>query len=233
MTESHGEPQDLNLDKVTIGIIGGTGAQGTGLAYRLARAGFGVVLGSRDASKAVLAADLIGLGVRGMSNPECASTTDVVIIAVPWDSHQETISSLTDLVTGKIVIDCVNPMGFDSAGAFVLATEAGSAALEAQILLPDSFVVSAFNHVSAVVLSDVNIDEVEMDILITGNNKKATDFSQLLVDRIKGMRGIYAGKLRNSGQVEALTANLISINRRYKIHAGIRITGLDNINPNL
>jgi hypothetical protein len=100
----------------------------------------------------------------------------------------------------------------------------GSAAEEAAAVLPDSRVVAAFHHVSAVLLEDESVPEVDTDVLVLGDDREATDAVARLADLVPGMRGIYAGRLRNAGQVEALTANLISINRRYKAHAGIRIT---------
>ena len=123
-----------------------------------------------------------------------------------------------------MVIDCVNPLGFDKQGAFALPVEEGSAAQQAAAVLPDSRVVAAFHHVSAVLLLDEASTEVDTDVLVLGDDREATDLVQDLVARIPGMRGIYAGRLRNAHQVEAMTANLISINRRYKAHAGLRVT---------
>lgn len=227
MTETTGLYRGKELKELTIGIIGGTGAQGTGLGYRLAIAGFKVILGSRDGSKAVSTAADLGHGINGADNFECATQSDLVIIAVPWDSHKETLKSLKSELVGKIVIDCVNPMGFDAGGAFPLVVEEGSACAQAQGILIDSLVVTAFNHVSAVLLSDQSLTEVEIDIMVVGDHKPATDLVQQIVDQITGMRGIYAGKMRNAGQVEALTANLISMNRRYKTHTGVRVIGIN------
>ena len=124
------------------------------------------------------------------------------------------------------MIDCVNPLGFDAAGAYPLGVPEGSAAEQAAMLLPDSRVVAAFHHVSAVTLLDVSLAEVEMDVLVLGDDRDATDLVQALAGRIPGIRGLYAGRLRNTHQVEALTANLISLNRRYRAHAGIGVTGV-------
>ena len=105
--------------------------------------------------------------------------------------------------------------------------EEGSAAQQAQALLPESTVVGAFHHVSAVLLQDRELAAVPaMDVLVLGDDREATDAVQRLADRVAGLRGVYGGRLRNCGQVEAFTANLISINRRYKSHAGVRITDL-------
>jgi NADPH-dependent F420 reductase len=100
----------------------------------------------------------------------------------------------------------------------------GSAAEQAAGLLPDSRVVAAFHHVSAVLLLDPAVERIETDVLVLGDDREATDLVQGLADAIPGMRGVYAGRLRNAHQVEALTANLISVNRRYKAHAGLRVT---------
>jgi NADPH-dependent F420 reductase len=123
-----------------------------------------------------------------------------------------------------VVVDCVNPLGFDKQGAFYLDVPEGSAAQQAAAVLPDSRVVAAFHHVSAVVLEDESVAEVDTDVLVLGEDREATDLVGRLADIVPGMRGIFAGRLRNARQVEALTANLISVNRRYKAHAGLRVT---------
>jgi NADPH-dependent F420 reductase len=218
-------PADL-----TLGFLGGTGDQGRGLARRYAIAGHRVVIGSRQADRAAQVASELaqtvpdaGL-VSGLDNAAAAAVADVVVVAVPWDGHETLLGSLAATLAGKVVVDCVNPMGFDDKGAFALTVEEGSAAAQAQRLLPDSTVVAAFHHVSAVLLLDPAVDSIDTDVLVLGDDRAATDLVQALVDRIKGMRGIYGGRLRNAGQVEALTANLVSINRRYKAHAGLRVT---------
>ena len=121
-------------------------------------------------------------------------------------------------------MDCVNPLGFDKQGAFALPVEEGSAAQQAASVLPDSSVVAAFHHISAVLLLDDSVSSIETDVLVLGDDRDATDAVQALAGRIDGIRGVYGGRLRNAGQVEAFTANLISMNRRYKVHAGVRVT---------
>jgi NADPH-dependent F420 reductase len=207
-----------------VAILGGTGDQGRGLARRLGLAGSRVMLGSRDASRAqAAAADLPG-HVTGADNAGAAAAGDIVIVAVPYDGHRDLLATLAETLVGKIVVDCVNPLGFDRQGAYALDVEEGSAAQQALALLPDSRVVAAFHHVSAVLLLDPQIEQVDTDVLVLGDDREATDIVQALVGRIPGMRGVYAGRLRNARQVEALTANLISVNRRYKAHAGLRVT---------
>jgi NADPH-dependent F420 reductase len=211
-----------DVSGLTIGILGGTGDQGKGLARRFALAGHKVIIGSRNAERARQAADEIG--VRGAENTVTATESDIVIVAVPWDGHKATVESLKSELAGKIVVDCVNPMGFDKQGAFALPVEEGSAAQQAAAILTESRVVAAFHHVSAVLLLDPEVAEIDLDVLVLGEDREATDIVQALASRIPGARGIYGGRLRNAHQIEALTANLISINRRYKAHAGIRLT---------
>jgi NADPH-dependent F420 reductase len=207
-----------------VAVLGGTGPQGRGLARRLALAGVHVVLGSRDAGRAQAAADELPGQVTGTDNAAAARAGDVVVVAVPWEGHRELLVDLAGELAGKVVVDCVNPLGFDKQGAYALPVAEGSAAQQAQTVLPDSRVVGAFHHVSAVLLLDESVEQVDTDVLVLGDDREATDLVQALADRIPGMRGVYGGRLRNAAQVEALTANLISVNRRYKAHAGLRIT---------
>ena len=226
MTENT-TPSPYELPDVTalvVGVLGGTGEQGRGLARRLAMAGQKVIIGSRSAERAAQIATEIGHGVTGDDNAGCARVADMVIVAVPYDGHADLLTGLAPELAGKIVVDCVNPLGFDKQGAFGLAVEAGSAAQEAAAAVPEARVVGAFHHVSAVLLLDESVDEINTDILVVGDDREATDLIQALANRITGMRGIYAGRLRNAHQVEAMTANLISMNRRYKAHAGLRVT---------
>jgi NADPH-dependent F420 reductase len=211
-----------------IGILGGTGDQGRGLARRFALAGNPVIIGSRSAERAVAGAESLGadLGVRGMANADAARAADLVIVAVPWDGHGALLKSLAPALAGKVVIDCVNPLTFDQRGAHPVAVPEGSAAEQAAAVLPDSVVVGAFHHVSAVLLLDPKVEWLDLDVLVVGDDRAATDLVQALAARIPGVRGVYAGRLSNCGQVEALTANLVSINRRYKAHAGLRITDI-------
>jgi NADPH-dependent F420 reductase len=217
---------DKDVADLIVGVLGGTGDQGRGLAYRLAAAGNPVIIGSRSAERARAAAAELGAGVRGMANADAARESDVVIVAVPWEGHRDLLSSLAGPLAGKVVIDCVNPLGFDKRGCYPLPVPAGSAAEQAAEVLPDSRVVGAFHHVSAVVLLDPEVTTVDLDVMVLGEDREATDLVQALAGRIPGIRGVYAGRLRNCGQVEALTANFVSINRRYKAHAGLRVTDI-------
>jgi 8-hydroxy-5-deazaflavin:NADPH oxidoreductase len=221
-----------DLDGLTVAVLGGTGPQGRGLVRRWAAAGLSLVIGSRDADRAArTAAELAaatGGDVRGLANADAAAAGDVVLVSVPYDGHAALLRSLAGQLAGKVVVDCVNPIGFDKQGGYPLRVPEGSAAQEAAALLPDSVVVAAFHHVSAVILNDPEVTSVDTDVLVLGEgeHRDATDLVRALADAIPGVRGVYAGRLRNAHQVEALTANLIAINRRYRAHAGIRVTDL-------
>ncbi|MDQ4093149.1 MAG: NADPH-dependent F420 reductase [Actinomycetota bacterium] len=220
-----------DLYQLTIGLLGGTGPQGRGLAYRWTLGGLSVVIGSRNVDRAEHAAALLRARcgtqrVRGADNAGCATESDVVLVAVPFVGHAALLESLRSSLAGTIVIDCVNPLGFDKQGPFAYAVPEGSAAQQAQTLLPESRVTAAFHHVSAVLLDDPKVSSLDIDVLVLGDDRQATDLVCALADAIPGVRGIYGGRLRNAGQVESLTANLLAINKRYHAHAGIRITDL-------
>jgi len=224
-----------NVPRPSIGILGGTGALGGGLAYRWAAAGLKVTIGSRNEERAAEAAARISSGIptahslTGAGVLECAANSDIVVVAVPWDAHRETLEQIRDAARGKVIIDVVNPLAFDKGGAYAPRVEEGSAAQQAQAVLPDSHVVAAFHHVSSVLLSDLTAHTVDTDVMVLGDNGESTKLVQDLVGLIPGMRGIYAGKLRTAGAVEGLTANLIAVNRRYKTHAGIGLTNVEEV----
>lgn len=218
-------PDRSALDGLVIGVLGGTGPQGRGLGRRFAAGGLQVLLGSRDAERAQqIAADIDLPGLTGAANDEVARRGDIVLVAVPWDGHRDLLAGLRAELADTIVVDCVNPLGFDKAGAYALPVPEGSAAQQAAEVLPDSRVVAAFHHVSAALLEDPSVETLDTDVLVLADDKDAGGLIQALADVVPGMRGIYGGKLRNAHQVEAMTANLISVNRRYKAHAGLRIT---------
>jgi NADPH-dependent F420 reductase len=223
------------VEELVVGVLGGTGPQGRGLAVRLAAAGQRVLLGSRDADRAAevaaevatragAAAGGVEVSVQGGSNADVAGAADLVIVAVPYAGHAELLAELAAPLAGKVVVDCVVPMGFDELGAYVLDVPEGSATQQAAALLPDSHVVGAFHHLSARLLEDLSHPTIDGDVMVVGDDRASMDTVQALAGRLPGMRGIYAGRLRNARQVEALTINLVSVNRRYKVHAGIRVT---------
>jgi NADPH-dependent F420 reductase len=219
-----------------IAVMGGTGPQGKGLGYRFARHGHAVVIGSRAAEKAVATAEEIrarlagtsGAGeVSGAANADACADADVVVVAVPWDGHDDLVAALP--LAGKTVVSCVNPLAFDKRGAHGLVIDAGegSAAERAQALAPDATVVGAFHNVSAVALWG-DEDYLDDDVLCVGDSDDGKGVAMELAKAVTGREGISAGKLRLARQLEPLTAVLISINRKYKVHSGIRITGLEH-----
>jgi NADPH-dependent F420 reductase len=228
VTQSHSLPESLS--GTTVSVLGGTGPQGRGLARRFAAAGLPVVIGSRSVERAeetaATLAEATGGQVAGADNAGAAEAGDIVVVAVPWDGHGDLLRALAPTLAGKVVVDCVNPLGFDKQGAYALPVEEGSAAQQAEALLPDSTVVGAFHNVSAVKLEDPEVESVDTDVLVLGDVREATTLVQDLAGVIPGVRGVYGGRLRNAHQVEALTANLISVNRRYKAHAGLRVTDI-------
>ena len=218
-----------------VAVIGGTGPQGKGLGYRFARGGHDVVLGSRAAEKAEpVAAEVTerlagveGAGtVSGMANADAVAAADVVLLAVPYDGHDELVASLP--LAGKTVISCVNPLAFDKRGAHgrVVNGGEGSAAESAQELQPEATVVGAFHNVSAIGLWGEG-EFLDEDVIVVGDVVEAKQVAMDLAASVTGRVGIDGGKLRLARQLEPFTAVLISINRKYKIHAGIRVTGLD------
>ena len=220
--------------KPSIGIVGGTGDLGRGLAVRLAKAGHAVLVGSRKPEQAVeaaqaLAAELSNRGisdasVEGMDNAAAAERADIVFVTVPFGAHTPTLESIRHVVQGKIVVDVTVPLVPPRVARVQLPPE-GSAGMIAQTLLgEDVQVVSAFQNVAAAHLqADM---EIPCDVLVTGNEKTAR---QIVIDLIEsmGMRGFHAGLIHNAAAAEALTSVLININKQYKTHAGLRLTGID------
>ena len=214
-----------------IAVMGGTGPQGKGLGYRFAKHGHAVVLGSRAAEKAEAAAAevndrLSSPAVTGAANADACAEADVVLLAVPYDGHDELVATLP--LAGKTVISCVNPLAFDKQGPHgrVIDGGEGSAAESAQRIAPDATVVGAFHHVSAKNLwSDEDYLDHE-DVLVCGDSAEGKAVAVELARCVTGRDGIDAGKLRLARQLEPLTAVLISINKAYKAQSGIRISGV-------
>ena len=218
-----------------IAVIGGTGPQGKGLGYRFARHGHSVVLGSRAAEKALAAAgevnarlsdEGVGTPLTGAANAHACEDADVVLLAVPYDGHDELVATLP--LAGRTVVSCVNPLAFDKRGPYgrVIDGGEGSAAESAQRIAPDATVVGAFHHVSAVTLwSEVEYLDHE-DVLVCGDSAEGKAVAIDLARCVTGRDGIDAGKLRLARQLEPLTAVLISINKAYKTQSGIRISGV-------
>lgn len=214
-----------------IGVIGGTGPQGSGLAYRFARAGHDVVLGSRNPERAADAASALAQrgvdgAVSGTSNVNVAKEATLVLLAVPYDGHDDLVRQLAPQLAGKVVVSCVNPLGFDTAGPYGLNLGATSAAETAQALAPDAAVVGAFHHLSAVTLSGPEDTLNHEDVLVCGDDANAKATVIELAQAVTGKPGIDAGPLRLARQLEPLTAVLISINKRYKVRSGIAVIGV-------
>ena len=214
-----------------IAVIGGTGPQGKGLAYRWAKHGHRVVLGSRAAERAQAAADEIAervpdARVSGEANADAAGACDVVVLAVPYDGHDDLVKSLADRLAGKVVISCVNPLGFDKQGPFGLDLPGGSAAETAATLVPDARIVGAFHHVSAPTLwGEADYLDHE-DVLVCGDDQEAKQVAIELARAVTSRDGVDSGRLRIARQLEPWTAVLISINKRYKTRSGTSISGI-------
>ncbi|MFZ5904101.1 MAG: NADPH-dependent F420 reductase [Chloroflexota bacterium] len=216
---------------LSIAILGGTGKEGKGLAYRWAKAGYHTHIGSRDAEKARAAAtELMNLlngdaAIEGLSNFDAAQKADIVVLTVPYAAHASTLESVKDALKGKILIDVTVPL-VPPKVATVQMPAAGSAAQEArQILGEDVQVCAAFQNISHEhLLTDTG---VECDVLVTGTSKDARAEALKLVEAA-GLTGWDAGPLENSVVIEGLTSVLIGINKKYgSTHAGIRITGVE------
>lgn len=212
-----------------VGIVGGTGALGFGLALRLARAGVEVVIGSRDADRAATAAAGIGEGATGAANADCVRAADLVVLCVPFASQAGTLKGLKEaLRPEQVLVDATVPLAAAVGGrpTRLLGVPQGSAAEQAQELVPDGVrVVSALHTVSADLLRDLD-HALDEDVLVCGDRAEDRARVVALVERIPGLRGVEAGRLETARIVEGLTPLLISINIRHKVRAGIRITGL-------
>ena len=217
-----------------IPIIGGTGALGYGLAARWARAGAGVVIGSRSAERAEQAAARLreavpGASVEGLLNEDAARRAEIVFLAVPFRAQSENLNNLRGaLSSGQLLVDCTVPLAAAVSGKATrsLGVWQGSAAQQAQEMVPDGVtVIAALHTIAAPVLADPDADLGE-DVLICGDRKADKARVARLIELIDGLRPVNAGALEMARIVEQLTPMLISINSRYKTHAGIRLTGL-------
>jgi NADPH-dependent F420 reductase len=220
------------LEPVT--VIGGTGALGFGLAARLARAGTPVVIGSRDAGRASEAANRVRAAapdapVEGAVNAEAARRSEVVFLCVPFRNQSENLTNLEQsLREGQLLVDATVPLAAAVSGRAmrVLGVWQGSAAQQAEEMAPDGVrVVSALHTVSAPTLASLD-EELDEDVLICGDRRADKAQAAEILQRIPGLRCVDAGRLEISRIVESLTALLISINAKYKAHAGIRIANL-------
>ena len=213
-----------------IGILGGTGPAGPGLAVRLASAGDEVVLGSRDADRAAsVAGDLVAawpghaLAISGVSNEDCASA-DLVVVATPWDGAVSTVKPLAGALAGKVVVSMVNALAKEGREFLPLIPPRGSMAATLQAALPESLVSASFHHLPASEMEKLTASLVA-DVLVCSDHPEASVATVALVDRIEGLRGIDAGSLSQAAAIEAFTAVLITVNIRHKVHAAVQLAG--------
>ena len=231
-----------------LAFLGGTGPEGRGLALRLARAGEDIIIGSRDAERAATAAaeltllierigGVAGVGttragttragtIEGADNLAAAARADSAFITVPYEAQRLLLEPLVGLLSGKVVVNVIAPMRFERGrGAIAVPVEAGSAAEEAQLLLPDSPVVAAFQNVSAEELQEPE-RAMEGDVVVCADDRQAKTLVMSLAEKIQRLRPVDGGSLANAKYVEQITPLLVNINRIYKIHSGIRIVGV-------
>ena len=218
---------DKDVADLIVGVLGGTGDQGRGLAHRFAAAGNPVIIGSRSAGarRRAAAAELGGWPIRGLANADAAAAADVVIVAVPWEGH----GTCWPRWPGRCRQDSDRlrqPAGVRQARGLPAPGQEGSAAQQAAAVLRTAGWSGRSITCPRSCCWTPRSTTVDLDVMVLGDDREATDLVQALAARIPGVRGVYAGRLRNCGQVEALTANLVSINRRYKAHAGLRVTDI-------
>jgi 8-hydroxy-5-deazaflavin:NADPH oxidoreductase len=216
------------MTMTTVGVLGGTGPAGRGVAIRLASAGYDVILGSRDATRAeVTASTLLARGegvVRGASN-EVAADCELVVVATPWDSSVATVSALKSRLAGKVVISMVNALVREGKELVPLYPPRGSMAAQIAFALPESIIVGAFHHLPASEME--NLDSgLDADVVIFSDSAEARDVVAEIVNDMPGLRAVVAGSMSLASAVEALTAVCISINIRHKTHTYVTFAGL-------
>ena len=214
-----------------LAILGGTGPEGKGLALRLALAGETVIIGSRDAARgaaaaAELAAQAPGADIRGDDNAGAAAQGSIVFLAFPYEGQRAVLETLAGALDGKIVVSVIAPMVFERGkGARAVEVAAGSAAQEAQELLPGALVAAAFQNVSAEELLET-AHPMQGDVVVCSDHAEPRRQVMELAGKISDLRGIDGGALSNAKYVEQITPLLVNINRIYKTHSGIKITGV-------
>jgi NADPH-dependent F420 reductase len=213
-----------------IALIGGTGPEGKGLALRFAAAGEIVMIGSRYRERALAAAEEVrrrvpDAWVRGALNRRAAREADIIVITVPFEGHVRTLEMLRRYAAGKMVIDAVVPLAFRKGRIDVIPLEEGSAAEQAQRMLPDSRVVAAFHNLPAGELADLD-KPLDADVIVCGDNVAARNATMALVNRISGLRAVNGDGLASAHHLEEVTALLLTLNRAYRRQTSIRITGI-------
>jgi len=213
-----------------IGFLGGTGPEGRGLALRLALAGEAVFIGSRDEARAAAAAQKIvskvgGVLIESGTNLAAAERADTVFVTVPYLAQRETLEAVRCPLAGKIVVNTVSPLTVVAGVTRALPVPDGSAALEAQSVLPESSVVAAFHTLSAWLLLRPDRD-LDCDVVVCGDDHDARAKIMALADRIAGVRAVDGGGLVHAAHLENFVALMLDVNRRYKAHSSLRLTGL-------
>jgi 8-hydroxy-5-deazaflavin:NADPH oxidoreductase len=211
----------------TVGILGGTGPAGRGVAMRLASCGHDVVIGSRDAERASgVAASLAPRGgsLRGAGNDEAAGA-DVVIVSTPWDSAVATVSALREQLAGKTVISMVNALAREGRELVPLYPPRGSMAAQIAAALPDSTIVGAFHHLPASSMQDLD-SGLDADVVIFSDDDLARTRVAELVNEMPGLHAVVAGSMSLASAIEAFTAVCASINVRHRAHSYVKLAGL-------
>jgi NADPH-dependent F420 reductase len=216
---------------VDVGILGGTGPAGRGLATRLADAGVRVTIGSRDAARAAgVAAEVVGrwpgrsLDISGAENAGAAAA-EVVVVGTPWDSAVATVRALREPLTGKVVVSMANALVKEGREMLALMPPRGSMATAVQAVLPESLVAAAFHHLPASEMEDLE-SGLEADVLVCSDHPVATATAIGLVERMRGLRPLDAGSLSQAAAIEAFTAVCITLNIRHKAHSTLRMAGI-------
>jgi 8-hydroxy-5-deazaflavin:NADPH oxidoreductase len=216
---------------VHVGILGGTGPAGRGVAVRLAEVGVEVTIGSRDAERAAgVVSELLGrwpgrdLAIAGGDNARAAAA-DLVVVATPWDSCIPTVRALRDPLAGKVVVSMANALQKEGREMLALVPPRGSVAAAVQAALPDSPVAAAFHHLPASEMENLE-SGLEADVLVCSDHPQATAATLELVERMRGLRPLDAGSLNQAAAIEAFTAVCITLNIRHKVHSTLRLAGI-------
>jgi hypothetical protein len=213
-----------------VGIFGGTGPAGRGLAVRLAAAGAEVVIGSRDADRATSVAEELAkrwpdhhLNLEGASNEDTASC-EMVVVATPWDGAIATVKPLAAALAGKVVVSMANALVKEGREFLALVPPRGSVAASIQAALPESLVSASLHHLPASEMEKLTTP-LEADVLVCSDHPRASSATTAMIDSIEGLRGVDAGSLSQAAPIEAFTAVLITVNIRHKVHTTLRLAG--------
>jgi len=213
----------------TVGILGGTGPAGKGVALRMASAGYAVVLGSRDSNRALEAAASFNVPLKGAitgASNEIASACDLVVVATPWDSAVATVTALGDQLAGKIVISMVNALTREGREVLPVYPPRGSMAAQLAFALPRSEIVGAFHHLPAAQMQDLD-SGLDADVLVFSDHPDAIVRVVGIVDAMPGLRAVAAGSMSLASAIEAFTAVCVTVNIRHKAHSYVKLAGLD------